>query len=536
MSPFIISSINIRYIICLFGFLTLLFLTPPAFAATTIPFTINLSEAVTVTGTPRIAVDVGGVTRYATYSSGSGTSALTFTYSMVAGDVDLDGVTVSSPIDLNGGTIKDLSGNDLSPLTFTVPNTSNVKVNYPSLGMDFIYDADGRYTLNGTAYNDLSSFLTAASGTFTRASVGTYFDSTGTLQTAASGVPRFDYDPISFTTKGILIEESRTNSTINTPTGQAGTVSASTISGPNGIVSGYRFLANGTNANHAIYFGTQSTTSGTTYTESVFVKAGSLTLLQMGISSSVVNTGNAYANFNLATSAITNGASIISSGITPLPNNWFRIWITFTANGVGGTAAGQISTITSMSDPKTPANTSSGDFYIYGPQREIGSFPTSYIPTTTAAVTRAADRLTIPTTSISNIQFSTYVDYGPLSRYNSQWQDIITFMNGGSRIAGIEAKNSNNPGAYSLSPIVSTTGLPAYSQYLQNKTAATWGSSNIIASSNGSAISTAAGAGIRNITSMNFGFGGNTLYNGNVRQLKIYPLPVTGTQLQLMTQ
>lgn len=535
MPQFVIFFVNIRYIACLCGFLTLLFLTLPAFAATTIPFTINLSEAVTVTGTPRIAVDVGGVTRYATYASGTGTSALTFTYTMVAGDVDLDGVTVSSPMDLNGGTVKDLAGNDAT-LTFTSPNTTNVKVNYPSLGMDFVADADGRYTLNGTAYNDLSSFLTAAGGTFTRASVGTYFDSTGTLQTAASGVPRFDYDPTNFTTKGILIEESRTNSTINSPTVGSATLSASSLLGPNGVVSGYKVLANGTNSNHTIFFGTQSTTPGTTYTESIFIKAGTATLLQMGVSFTVVSTGNAYANFNLSNGTITNGASTISSGIIPLPNNWFRIWITFTANGNGGSSAGQVSTITSMSDPKTPANTSSGDFYVYGPQREIGSFPTSYIPTTTAAVTRAADRLTIPTTSISNIQFSTYVDYGPLSRYNSQWQDIITFMNGGSRIAGIEAKNSNNPGAYSLSPIVSTTGLPAYSQYLQNKTAATWGSSNIIASSNGSAISTAAGAGIRNITSMNFGFGGNTLYNGNVRQLKIYPLPVTGTQLQLMTQ
>jgi hypothetical protein len=173
---------------------------------------VNLSEAVTVNtggGTPRIAVDVGGVTRYATYTSGSGTSALTFTYDAVLGDVDLDGVSVSSPIQLNGGTMKDAAGNDAT-LTFTAPNTSNVKVNYPSLGMDFVYDADGRYTLNGTAYNDLSSFLTATGGTFTRASIGKYYDVAGILQTAASSVPRFDYDPITHAAKGILIEEGRT--------------------------------------------------------------------------------------------------------------------------------------------------------------------------------------------------------------------------------------------------------------------------------------------------------------------------------------
>ena len=102
-----------------------------AWAAVSIPFTVNLSENVTVDttdGTPRIAVDVGGITRYAAYTSGSGTNALVFTYAMVSGDVDLDGVALSSPISLNGGTIKDTAGNDAT-LTFTVPNTSGVIVN-----------------------------------------------------------------------------------------------------------------------------------------------------------------------------------------------------------------------------------------------------------------------------------------------------------------------------------------------------------------------------------------------------------------------
>jgi hypothetical protein len=175
---------------------------------------VTLSEAVTVTGSPRLAVDVGGATRYATFTSGSGTNTLTFTYTTQAGDVDLDGIAVSAPIDLNGGTIKDGAGNDAS-LTFTLPTTSGIKVNYPSVGMDFVADADGRYTLNGTVYNDLPSFLTAAGGSFTRASVGTYFDSSGVMQTATNNTPRFDYDPVTHIAKGLLFEESRTNNVRN---------------------------------------------------------------------------------------------------------------------------------------------------------------------------------------------------------------------------------------------------------------------------------------------------------------------------------
>jgi hypothetical protein len=54
--------------------------------------------------------------------------------------------------------------------------------------------------------------------TFTRASTGTYIDSTGTMQTAASGAPRWDYDPVTHVLRGLLIEEARTNLLLNSAT------------------------------------------------------------------------------------------------------------------------------------------------------------------------------------------------------------------------------------------------------------------------------------------------------------------------------
>ncbi|MEI7601283.1 MAG: arabinofuranosidase catalytic domain-containing protein [Aestuariivirga sp.] len=86
------------------------------------------SEPAVVTGAPRIAIDVGGVTRYATYVSGSGTSALTFSYAVQAGDFDADGITVTAPLELNGGSIADVAGNTASNLSFTLPDTSALKV------------------------------------------------------------------------------------------------------------------------------------------------------------------------------------------------------------------------------------------------------------------------------------------------------------------------------------------------------------------------------------------------------------------------
>ncbi len=72
---------------------------------TAISYVVTYDSAVNVTGAPSIAVDVGGTTRQAVYASGSGTTAITFTYTVVGADNDADGVVASSPIVLNGGTI-----------------------------------------------------------------------------------------------------------------------------------------------------------------------------------------------------------------------------------------------------------------------------------------------------------------------------------------------------------------------------------------------------------------------------------------------
>jgi hypothetical protein len=90
---------------------------------------VQFSEAVAVTGTPRLQLTIGSATRYATYVSGAAPARalLVFRYTVQSGDLDSDGIAVASPIDLNGGTIKDVPGND-AVLTFTPPDTSGVLV------------------------------------------------------------------------------------------------------------------------------------------------------------------------------------------------------------------------------------------------------------------------------------------------------------------------------------------------------------------------------------------------------------------------
>ena len=62
---------------------------------------------------------------------------------------------------------------------------------------------------------------------FTRASTATYFDATGTMQTANNDTPRWDYDPVTLALKGLLLEVSRTNLLLNSATLGTQTVAAS---------------------------------------------------------------------------------------------------------------------------------------------------------------------------------------------------------------------------------------------------------------------------------------------------------------------
>jgi DNA/RNA endonuclease G (NUC1) len=115
--------------------------TPPTVTNVTVPangtyaagqnldFTVNFSENVSVTGVPRIPItlDTGG-TVFASYVSGNGSPALLFRYVVSSGVEDTDGIALGSNLDLNGGTIKDLSGNDTVTTLNGVPSTAGILV------------------------------------------------------------------------------------------------------------------------------------------------------------------------------------------------------------------------------------------------------------------------------------------------------------------------------------------------------------------------------------------------------------------------
>jgi DNA/RNA endonuclease G (NUC1) len=118
--------------------------TPPAVTSVSVPangtyvagqnldFTVNFSEIVNVNtggGTPRIPITLNtGGTVYASYVSGGGSSALLFRYLVVTGNEDPDGIALGASFEANGGTIKDVAGNDALTTLNGVGSTTGVKV------------------------------------------------------------------------------------------------------------------------------------------------------------------------------------------------------------------------------------------------------------------------------------------------------------------------------------------------------------------------------------------------------------------------
>ena len=90
-------------------------------------FVVNASEAVQVTGAPRLALDIGGHTVFAELVAGAGTSTLVFQYIVQAGDNDADGITVTG-LAANGATLVDAAGNAMDLTLNGVADTHQVLV------------------------------------------------------------------------------------------------------------------------------------------------------------------------------------------------------------------------------------------------------------------------------------------------------------------------------------------------------------------------------------------------------------------------
>ncbi len=254
-----------------------------------------------------------------------------------------------------------------------------------------------------------------ASGDFnvTRGTTATRFNSAGLIESVASGVPRLDY----YTSGGtagcpaLLVEPQSQNvarfvnqmTAQDTPAASGGmTITTGSTDflapdGTSGSITKYVGGAASGTSQYAYYTGGGIVASASgAHTYSLFVRRGAINPLNfcaLGIENYAGGSGTIYSYFNLASgTALTAGASVQNYG-----NGWYRLTTppyTLAAGDLNGTLSFFMAEGNGdLSWPVSGALNLTA--YTWGSQFEAGSIATSYIPTTTAAVTRNAEVVTL---------------------------------------------------------------------------------------------------------------------------------------------
>jgi hypothetical protein len=271
---------------------------------------------------------------------------------------------------------------------------------------DQLYDLAGQVPsldLNFAGTKTLDSRIT-----FTRASSATFIDSAGTLQTAATDVPRFDHNPTTGESLGLLVEEQKTNLLLRSEefdnaswSKTASSVTANAIAAPNGTTTADTLIEDTSTGTHSI---TRQATAliSTIYTFSVYAKAASgVRSLRLTIPTAIFGTaGNALFDIQAGTAGSITG-TVASSNIVALANGWYRCSATTAASTAA--ASGNFTIQLTSGGAASYTGDGTSGLHLWGAQLEAAAFPTSYIPTTTAAATRSAD-----VASITGANFSSW--------------------------------------------------------------------------------------------------------------------------------
>lgn len=244
--------------------------------------------------------------------------------------------------------------------------------------------------------------LTARRGptpVFTRASTATFVGSNGLIQSAAINAARFDHDPVALACKGLLIEESRTNLLQRSDdfnnaywTKTNSSILSDFTTSPSGSVDADKIVEDTSAGAHGVSVN-PTITSGIAYTLSFYAKKGERSWIRATVTSSGISTW-----FDLDSGVIGTVGSGVTASIQSVGGGWYRCVATMTS----ASTSGNINIRSQTADGQT---TFTGDgtsgLFLYGAQLEAGSFPTSYIPTTTAPLTRSADVCSITGSAFS---------------------------------------------------------------------------------------------------------------------------------------
>jgi hypothetical protein len=391
--------------------------------------------------------------------------------------------------------------------------------------------------------------------TFTRASGGSYTGADGYIKFAGVNEARFDHDPMTGESLGLLIEESRSNLiTYSEQFNDAGwakvdagiTTNTSATTAPDGSNNAEKLVENTSNSTHLVYAGSSALTAGQSYVISVYVKAAERTFASIGSVTSSSGTG-----INLSTGALVNvnvpGWTTASTrSVINIGNGWYRVTVTVSSATGNNSLFDSIRIFTNNGTTTTYTGDGTSGIYIWGAQLEAGPFPTSYIPTAGSTVTRTADNA-----SMSGENFSSWHNQSEGTVY------IRSYANNPSGVMfSIESGNSsiNNSillGATPSNLTFRVRGASATTQASFTLASAgefsffknyigTYSTNSFNASVNGVISGSDDVDGIppniQNNLKIGYNASPNTTINGTISRLTYYPKRLPNAQLQALTK
>lgn len=382
--------------------------------------------------------------------------------------------------------------------------------------------------------------------TFSRASTAMRVNASGNLESVASGNARLDYDPVTKSARGLLVEEQRTNLFLyseqfdNASWGRLNaTVSANAAIAPDGTTTADKITGN-TGSSVKYFQQLVITAASTVYSWSIFLKAVEYTSAVIY----AINAGSPFqfiqATVDLTTGVISgttsgNGGTLSSATATSYGNGWWRVTLCGTI-GAGTSFAARVypNTIAAFSGDGTSG------LLAWGGQLEAGAFTTSYIPTTTASVTRSADVASLATSAFpySTTEGSLIVSAMPQNlgavRRAVQLDDGTT--NERVTLSTNSTPNGSltvNDGGVAQAELVA--GTPVVNAAI--KMAARFKANDFAFSVNGGAVGTDTSGTFPTLNALRIGSGTSSTepLNGWVRQITYIPRALTNVELQART-
>jgi hypothetical protein len=369
------------------------------------------------------------------------------------------------------------------------------------------------------------------------------------LLTAASGVARFDHNPVTGESLGLLIEDQRTN--VIPSSGQlhavwtpqtAGDVLfiSNAITAPDGTVSATKLVeGTTTSAKLGRYFSLSTGLTGAV-TASFYIKAGERRYVWIY---------DSYIGFNAYFDAVTGIIRDTAGGtftVTDAGNGWWRISATATMAFPYTNLRIYLLRTGTFNAGVTDVYAGDGysGVYIWGHQYEAGESATSYIPTVASQVTRTSDLA-----SMTGTNFSSWYrqDEGTVYVEADSTRPLGSFLSLIDIGVGISTTNRNTVGVNNNPVNVASVsnGIADLTANTSNfrtlgsiKVAYSAQDNNIAVCLNGGAVATdTSGIFLKTVDNLKIGVRNDNQVslNGWISKVSYYPVKVSDAQLQGLT-